>query len=86
MKPVIVTKPLGKYRPGDIFTPAKDAPVATWIRRAKVRPLTPEEQEAWEAKQARDKVQRTEDRGQRTEVKTLNPESGDQKSKIKNQK
>jgi len=54
MKPVIVTKPLGKYRPGDIFTPAKDAPVATWIRRAKVRPLTPEEQEAWEAKQARD--------------------------------
>jgi len=55
MKPVIVTKPLGKYRPGDIFTPAKDAPVATWIRRAKVRPLTPEEQEAWEAKQAREK-------------------------------
>ena len=55
MKPVIVMKPLGKYRPGDIFTPVKDAPMATWIRRARVRYLTREEQEAWEAKQARDK-------------------------------
>lgn len=80
MKPVIVTKPLGKYRPGDIFTPVKDAPVATWIRRAKVRYLTPEEEERRQAKKAdRNKVQGSTVKNRNREPGTVNPERGTKK-------